>query len=288
MRIFVLIPVFNRVDSSKRLLLSLKMQSLLDHLKVIFIDDGSTDGTNSFLTNAFLAKPSDLVVLKGDGNLWWAGAIQKGLNYIRTQYPTKYDYVLFLNNDVWISSDYVETLIQVSKSYDGAAVGSALHVVTTKPVFTSVGPRVNINRFKTTEVLLELSEEELLTPKAVYSVDALNGRGTLYPFPLFARFGEMRPRLLPHYFADYELAIRFHSNGVRLLTSSNAIVYSEPIFGNDLSTKGWLERYVSRGSSANLTHKFTFYFLISSPIQRVTFLARLFLYTVIKIINKLK
>jgi GT2 family glycosyltransferase len=287
-RIFVLIPVFNRINYSRRILRSLQVQSLVDHLTVIFINDGSTDGTAAFLTDAFLSNPSDLVVLEGDGNLWWAGAIQEGLNYIRTQQPTKDDYVLFLNNDVWFDSDYVETLTQVSQHYDGAAVGSALHVVANTPLLASIGPRVYIDRFKTTEVLFELGNDELHTPKEIYAVDALSGRGTLYPALLFERFGGMRPCLLPHYFADYELAIRFHRNGVRLLTSSKAIVYSAPRFGNDLSTFGRIERYFRRGSSANLAHKFTFYLLISSPVQRVTFLIRLFFYAVIKIINKLK
>jgi GT2 family glycosyltransferase len=288
MRIFVLIPVFNRVDYSRRVLQSLQSQSLADRLRLIFINDGSTDDTATFLNDALLYNQPDLVVLNGDGNLWWAGAIQKGLNYLRTQRPTKDDYVLFLNNDVWFSSDYVETLTQISRRYDGAAVGSALHVVTKTPVLADLGPRVNADRFKTTEVLIELSDQERRIPKEIYAVDALSGRGTLYPALLFERFGGMRPCLLPHYFADYELAIRFHRNGVLLLTSSKAIVYSDPRFGNDFSNFGRVERYFRRGSSANLFHKFTFYLLISSPIQCVTFLGRLFFYAVIKIINKLK
>jgi GT2 family glycosyltransferase len=283
MRIFVLIPVFNRVDDSRKVLGALRAQSLATNLQMIFIDDGSTDGTATFLSSQ-----SDLVVLKGNGNLWWAGAIEKGLSYVRTQRPTQDDYVLFLNNDVWFDSGYVDTLIKVSQKYDGAAVGSALHVFTNAPVLASIGPRVNVDRFRTTEVLFELSDEEQRNPKDVYWVDALSGRGTLYPASLFDRFGGMRPRLLPHYFADYELAIRFHRGGARLLTSLKAIVYSESIFGNDLSKSGWCERYFSRRSAGNLVHRFTFYMIIGSPFQRFTLLGRLFLYAIRKISNKLK
>ena len=265
------------------MLKALQAQSLVNHLKVIFIDDGSTDETAAFLSNQ-----SDLVVLKGDGNLWWAGAIQEGLEYVRTQHPTIDDYVLFLNNDVWFGSDYVETLTHVSQTYGGAAVGSVLHVVAKASALASIGPRVNNVRFRTTDVLSELSDEERANPKDVYPVDALSGRGVLYPALLFDRFGRMRPRLLPHYFADYELAIRFRCNGVCLLTSSKAIVYSDPIFGNDVTTLGWVDRYFSQRSSANLYRKLIFYLLISSPMQRVTFPGRLCFFMFKKIVNKCK
>jgi GT2 family glycosyltransferase len=275
MRVFVLIPVFNRLTQTQRVVEALKQQTLVKHLIIIIINDGSTDGTHEYLT-----RESGIIGLAGDGNLWWAGAIQKGLEYVRNQQPSKTDYVLFLNNDVWFDKAYIETLIAVSQAHEDAAVGSVIYDTSKNPQLTSLGPRVNINRVAVWDVLSELSDTERRHPKSIYSVDALSGRGTLYPVFLFQRFGEMRPRLLPHYYADYEVAMRFRRGGVRLLVPPTAVVYSESEFGNDISSLGWWTRHFSRRSSSNLIHKTVFYLLVGSPIQRMTAPLRLFFFFV--------
>lgn len=283
MRVFVLIPVFNRLTQTQRVVEALKQQTLVKHLIIIIINDGSTDGTHEYLT-----REPEIIGLVGDGNLWWAGAIQKGLEYVRNQLPSKTDYVLFLNNDVWFDKAYIETLICASRAHQDAAVGSVIHETSKNPQLTSLGPRVNINRVAVWDVLSELSDTERQHLKPIYSVDALSGRGTLYPALLFQRFGEMRPQLLPHYFADYEVAMRFRRGGVRLLISPTAVVYSESEFGNDISSLGWWTRYFSRRSSSNLIHKTVFYLLVGSPIQRMTAPLRLFFFFVIGVVRTWK
>ncbi|MCW5626437.1 MAG: glycosyltransferase family 2 protein, partial [Burkholderiales bacterium] len=104
--VFVLVPVFNRLAHTKNVLDALRRQTIVDQLRIVVIDDGSTDGTAEFLD----AQP-DLVVLRGDGSFWWGGAIDKGLEYVRDQQPTHEDYVLFLNNDTWFEPRYIETLV---------------------------------------------------------------------------------------------------------------------------------------------------------------------------------
>lgn len=54
-RIAVIIPTYNRLERLKQLLESLKSQSLpFDHFDVCISDDGSTDGTLTFLQNSSL------------------------------------------------------------------------------------------------------------------------------------------------------------------------------------------------------------------------------------------
>jgi hypothetical protein len=80
----------------------------------------------------------------------------------------------------------------------------------------------------------------------------------------------MRPRLLPHYMADYEIAMRFARHGVPLLVSTRAIVYSPPVYGNDVTRMGFWERCFSRRSSGNIIYKTIFYLLVGSPLQRLS------------------
>ena len=262
--IFVLIPVFNRLNHTERVVASLRAQRNASELCIVVVNDASTDGTT-----AWLAQQKDVVELPGNGNLWWGGAIQKGLEYVATR-KREGDYVLFLNNDTWFAEDYVETLVKVSRDGGGAAVGSVIHEDDRDPPLVSVGPRININRIAVWDLFSELSSAEIRHPQATYKVDSLSGRGTLYPVELFERYGQMRTFWLPHYLADYEVAMRFGRAGVPLLISSHAAVHSPPVYGNDVSRMGLWDRMFSPRSASNVIRRLAFYMLVGSPLQRLT------------------
>jgi len=264
MTVFVLIPVFNRLDHTERVVVSLRAQRNAAELCIVVVNDGSTDGTA-----AWLAQQEDVVALRGDGNLWWGGAIQKGLEYVAARQQAG-DYVLFLNNDTWFASDYVETLVKVSRGAGGAAVGSVIHEDDRDPPLVSIGPRINLNRIAVWDLFSELTPTEHRQPAPTYEVDALSGRGTLYPVELFERHGQMRTFWLPHYLADYEIAMRFGRAGVPLLVSSHAAVFSPPVYGNDVSRMGPWDRLFSPRSASNIIRRLAFYMLVGSPLQRLT------------------
>jgi GT2 family glycosyltransferase len=72
-KIFIIIPVHNRKQITLNCLKSLSKNGDLGRYHVVVVDDGSTDGT----AEAIQALYPDIVVLHGDGNLWWTGAIKK-------------------------------------------------------------------------------------------------------------------------------------------------------------------------------------------------------------------
>ncbi|MBY5717854.1 glycosyltransferase family 2 protein [Rhizobium leguminosarum] len=264
MIVYVLIPVFNRLEHTRRVVASLRAQRIAKKLRIIVVNDGSTDETAEYLQSQ-----GDIVELRGGGNLWWGGAIEEGLKHVLLSCQAE-DYILFLNNDTWFDDQYIETLVQTSKDNGGAAVGSVIHEEGRDPPLVSIGAKVNINRLAVWDLLSELSETEKRSPKSQYRVDALSGRGTLYPALLFRKYGGMRPSLLPHYMADYEIAMRFARAGVPLVVSSNAIVYSPPIYGNDTSRLSWWKQLFGRRSPHNVFQRLIFYSLVGSPVQRMT------------------
>ncbi|MBX4954778.1 glycosyltransferase family 2 protein [Rhizobium lentis] len=264
MRVNVIIPVFNRLEHTRKVLEALRRQTVSDALTIVIVNDGSTDGTAEYLQSQ-----SDVIEIRGDGNLWWGGAIEAGLKHVLPACQAD-DYVLFLNNDTWFDDNFVEALVQASKENGGAAVGSVIHEEGRDPPLVSIGAKVNINRLAVWDLLSELSETERRSPASQYRVDALSGRGTLYPAHLFARYGSMRPYLLPHYMADYEIAMRFARAGIPLVVSSQAIVYSPPVYGNDASSLSWRKRLFGRRSAHNVFQRLIFYSLVGSPVQRIT------------------
>src|SRR5207245_9340395 len=155
---------------------------------------------------------------------WWAGAVDMALRRVLPPAGDD-DYVLLINNDTRIGPDLVSTLVGVSRTYAGAAVGTVLRDDAPPHELISIGARMNIWQRRVADVIQELSAEERRNPKPVYEVDALSGRGTLYPVRVLRATGYMHPRLLPHYHADYELACRARRKGFKTLVSTAAALY---------------------------------------------------------------
>lgn len=282
MRVNVLIPVFNRLEHTRKVIAALRAQTVVDNIRIVIIDDGSTDGTAEFLA----AQP-DVSSIRADGNLWWGGAMDVGLKRVLPECGTD-DYILFVNNDTWFGPTYVETLIRCSRENGEAIVGSVVHEEESDPPLTGVGPRLNVNRIAVWDILAEMDETERRDPKPLYKTDALSGRGTLFPAELFKRHGTMRPRLLPHYMADYEVSMRFARAGAPLIVSSEAVVYSPPVYGAHLSHASWWKQHFGRRSPTNLFQRLAFFCLVGTPLQRLTAPLRMAIFMVIRTTHVLR
>jgi len=73
-------------------------------LNAVLVDDGSTDGTAAAIAAAF----PTVRILEGDGELWWGGAIARGVAEA-SRMPA--DFHLWLNDDVELDPDALATLL---------------------------------------------------------------------------------------------------------------------------------------------------------------------------------
>lgn len=73
------------------------MNQTYKDIVLILVDDGSTDGT----ADAVLKLMPNTVVLQGDGNLWWGGALHKAYQWIRKN-GNQNEYVMFANDDTFL------------------------------------------------------------------------------------------------------------------------------------------------------------------------------------------
>ena len=62
MKIYVVVPCFNEIRTIKKIIQSLKKINL--NLKIILIDDGSTDGTKTLISRNFKDKIYKFINLK--------------------------------------------------------------------------------------------------------------------------------------------------------------------------------------------------------------------------------
>ena len=118
MKVAIIIPVFNRRETT---LSCLKQIDAMDTcgvvINVVVVDDGSTDGTASAIHAEF---PS-VVVLEGDGNLWWTGAINMGVEYALAR---GYAGVHLLNDDLNLDKSAFCELYKVVRNNADALVSS--------------------------------------------------------------------------------------------------------------------------------------------------------------------
>lgn len=107
-KILAVIPVHNRRETTLAILERLRtLATSAFQLDVLIIDDGSSDGTSEAVATRY----PDVLILYGDGNLWWGGALNMGF---RHGLEHNYEYIYTLNDDIVLNNN---TLVEL---YDAA------------------------------------------------------------------------------------------------------------------------------------------------------------------------
>jgi GT2 family glycosyltransferase len=270
--VYVVMPVFNRREVTLACLRDLSAQSYAP-ITTIVVDDGSIDGTAEAVRGAF---PS-VVLLKGDGNLWWSGATNLGVKFALER-AAEGDYLLTLNNDTRLGTTYVESLVDAAGKKSGALIGSvalrdddpetvldggnSLSWWTAKQTAHGRGKRLDVAR-RTAGPFLE--------------VDVLPGRGTLVPVTAYRRCGLYAQELLPQYAADYEFSARAHRSGFPLFVAYDVTLTSATSLtgANNLAValpwSKFLQSFFSRRSPYHLVTRFNFARLAVPRMSRLPF-----------------
>lgn len=221
MKIAVIVPVFNRRETT---LNYLKQMGQLDHagagLTFIVVDDASTDGT----ADAIRSQYPDTVVLHGNGNLWWTGAINVGVQHAL---QGNYDAVLIMNDDVDVNPDFLMPLLKVAEETPDSLVSSiTLHKDEAGRVeilncgFKRVGLFGDIHSLHAGEPYSDKLDE------AVHC-DILTGASLFVPMRVFKKIGIFDSQNFPHNWGDFEFTLRASLNGFPCLAASRSKIYTE-------------------------------------------------------------
>lgn len=249
--VYCVIPVHNRLEITKRCLSYLSAQDYPD-IKIIIVDDGSKDGTGEYLAKCGLA---NLSILTGDGNLWWGGAMHMGIDHV-TKVAGKEDYLLMLNDDVRVEANYVSTLVRESVAHGGSVVGSPQRDEAT-------GELLDCGYWIDYWGMLMLPVKK---PDQTGLVDALPGRGVLFPMRAILDAGNINVSFFPHYLGDLEYSARVRELGWPVIVSKTADVYSSSESSDKkIRNQGVAKEYLSFRSKNNLTQRLWF-FSIRGPL----------------------
>jgi len=224
----IVLPVHNRKDVTINFLRRLQDVPINGCEKqIIVVDDGSSDGTAEAIEDQF---PS-VTILKGDGNLWWTGAVNTG---IQNALKKKVDYVLIMNDDVDFEMDFANVLINGSKAESACIMGATtLYAERNRKVIWKAGMRETAALHPRFENVFQNQEWTLALPELI-EVDSVSGRAMLVPAGIFEKVGLFEQRRFPHGGAVLEFCLRAKRNGSHVCVSTRSLIYSEPGKSKDL------------------------------------------------------
>lgn len=202
--IAIIITVFNRKEKTINCLLKLSKQIHQEDINkdTYITDGGSNDGTFEEVTEKF---PEVDIEIK-NGVFWNRGMFTSWERAVRKQ---RYDYYLWLNDDVTLSPDCVHTLIDASKEKeDKAIIVGATTDTKTKQKLTYGG---RIEGKGIPPVNGELTK-----------VDFFNGNIVLVPAFVFEKLGNL-DYYYTHSKGDFDYGIRAKKAGIEVFQCGKAL-----------------------------------------------------------------
>ncbi len=220
----IVIPVFNKIEYTRRCLEQV-LKITPEHLyELIVIDNGSTDGTAEYLA----ALKGRVRVLTNVENLGFVDACNQGASVARGRY------LVFLNNDTLPLNGWLEALLGMAERDPAVgAVGAQLiypdgRLQEAGGIIFSDGSGWNFGRFgDPRDPAYQLPVE----------VDYCSGAALLVRRELFQHLGGFDRRYAPAYYEDADLCFAIRSLGYKVMYCPEArVVHFEGITaGTDLS-----------------------------------------------------
>lgn len=258
--LFLVIPVHDRINFTIACLESLSKQTVKG-FHIIIIDDGSTDGTGECIRENFL----DVIILRGDGNLWWTAATNRGVEYALRH---EAEYIMTLNNDTLPLPDFIEKMLFWAAKMPNALLGALALDAETKEVVYG-GEIINWKTGKFPPLTTERDGENL---HGLHIVTHFPGRGLLIPADVFRKIGLYDQKHFPHYAADYDFTHRAARAGYKILCNYDAKLLIYPDASNSVKMrknkcmKNYLTHLFGINGGGNLL-VFTFYAIHNCPTQ---------------------
>lgn len=200
----VVMTCHNRREKTLGCLSNLAAQSGIDQLRVnaYVVDDGSTDGTGAAIRELF----PNVIILQGDGSLYWNGGMRKAIDAAMRE---GFDFYLWLNDDTVLDADALGRLLKTFDDLESLTHMPSIIVGSIRDPETrqlTYGGSRHVSRFNPLRV-------ELVVPSDMpQRCDVFNGNVVLVPRGIAESLGNLS-RHFKHRAGDYEFSLRAREAG---------------------------------------------------------------------------
>lgn len=253
-KIFVVIPIFNGGEQILRCLDNLQRVNY-DNLEVVVVDDGSTDGS----ADKIRARFPQVHLQFGDGNLWWSGGTNRGIELALEQGA---DYILTLNHDTVFDENFIMELYQEAVKNPKYICGPKVYVLEDLRLVWSAGGGTNWKNLGLYNIGCFQPDDPRYD--VVQDVDWFPGMGVLHPAQVFRDAGLFDEKDFPQYFGDAEFSFRAAKHGYINRYVPSAKLWNETgssglRTSQRLTLKKIVQSLYHRRSSKNIVSVWRFY-----------------------------
>ena len=272
MTVHVLTAVHKRCETTRSFLHDIFDQHMDETLRVVVVDDGSTDGTGGMLREHARQAPANvsLSVVDGNGSWWWAKSMARAVDAARA-HITKDDVVIFMNDDIRVPTSTVAELAHLTRSH-GCITRAALRQVDAPE---TVLDRGSVLEERTLSVL-PLSTKH--PGEGLTNVDVAPGRTVAYPGVIFTRGLNIDHVRLPHHLADLEFSIRASREGFPIRLAEDVYTLSINDVGQSRAPNNTVRRLTHISSSDRLPSYWAFWRTVLPDLPRLILASRFIRY----------
>jgi len=180
--VYIVIPVHNRKETTLACLKNLEKCGDLQRYYVVIVDDASTDGTKDAINTLY----PEVIVLPGNGDLWWTGAMALGMQHA---YEQGAEYFIWLNDDCIPGAETLPRLIEFMRTHPDTLVAPTCY----SSEADSLTPQHN--GFRGRQGCAAKQGE-------IIFVDGMSGWCVGIPASVFRQIGPPDASKFPHYSGD--------------------------------------------------------------------------------------
>ncbi|MCW4033042.1 MAG: glycosyltransferase family 2 protein [Candidatus Bathyarchaeota archaeon] len=207
--------------------LSSLIESAYPNIEIIMVDNASEDDSLDFVSQNF---PS-VNVLQSKMNLGYAGGCNKGAKF------AKGEYIIFMNNDVQVSKDWIEPLVGVCSRHDVTICGGKILFGKTKDRLYSAGGALNLFSVPIDRGFLEMDRGQFDRPEDVAYV---SGAALMIEKKTFDELGGFDAKYFA-YCEEVDLCLRAWLSGFRVVYVPSSVVYHD--FGGSFGRPSPFRRF---------------------------------------------
>lgn len=214
-RLVVVMPSYNRWHEA-RISLDHLMKSEYRNFEVVLVEDGCTDGTAEKCRAEF----PEVKLLHGDGNLWWSGAINMGIEYALKQGA---DAVVWINDDNRVEPETLGSLVEsFRRQGERSVICSRIKLIgeDAREWRGDPPPWHEAAKSWTAPDISGVEDLQIVHPPG--------GQGVLIPAACFREIGLADKRNFPMHWADHNFHYRAMKAGYKYFISTKAIVWNKP------------------------------------------------------------